>query len=422
MSDFPLTDALDRARFSLAGNLLDRALGQVREALRQDPHSAEARLLEARIRLRRHEPRLALGALDQKFLEQPADDAAASPPPELAMLRAHAMAGAGQIEAALGAMRQLAGDYPDDVTIQRALVGLLLHHDQDHEAAEVLGRVVRLDPDDRAAARLRSDLLAAEDPEAALATLGPINGEHRWRAARLCVACGRLAEAEEHYAGLLDRAASADRVRAQVRLEAAAVAESRGDHAVALERLEPVCHAPTTDAAARGRAWRDRGRLLLQGGRWAEAGRAYHRATRIEARDAAAWAGLVTAAERAGRERLAQRADRHLRPLVSRVERRRCLSRLFPHAVNVGTLERPPAADTSPLQQMLNDASAVMRKVAEKHPDRADVHYHRAVCDAGRGEVADAAASLDVAVQINPRYAAALAMADRLSGDGAEWE
>lgn len=417
-----LADHVDRAKLALAGNLLDPALEEVRAALRLDPDHAEARLLEARIRLRRHEPRLALTALDNEAHAKTQPLTVTQDGPEATLLRATALSAAGKVELAIALMETLAEEFADDAGVLRTLAGMQVHDQRADDAIDTLQKLITLDPADSGTRRVFSDLLAERDPDAAFDALGPINPTNLRRAARLCLKCERLAEAEKHYGVLLATLDAEDALDAGARFEAARVAELRGENSRAIDRLSVVAQsekATTPEAAA---AWRRIGRLHLGAGRIGESGRAFHRATRDTVNSAEGWAGLVLCAERTGRKRLLTKADGKLRAVADRSERRRLLAALTPHAVGAPGQEVPEAAAHSPLQRMLAEASAVMSKTAAKFPGRADVHYHRAVCNAARGEFADAGDALDQALEINPRYAAAQAMADRLNTDGAEWE
>ncbi|MEL7087542.1 MAG: tetratricopeptide repeat protein, partial [Planctomycetota bacterium] len=356
-----LAHHLDRAKLALAGSLLGSALEHVRSALRLDPDSIEARLLEARIRLRRHEPRLALTALDNHDRSgaplPPSDDTAGSGP-ELPLLRATALASAGRVALAMDLMRSLAEECPEDAGVWRALAGMQMHDGQHEAAAATLTRLLELEPHDAGTRRMLSDLLADRDPDAALEALGKIDATNRRRAARLSRRADRLAEAEQHYEQLLSTPNRGDRFDAEVRLEAAEVAELLGEHDRAIDRLYAVAQSPLSLAAAVAAAWRGIGRLQLNLGRLPEAGRAYHRAARQDPRNAEAWAGLVTAAQQAGRTDLARKADARLRALADRDGRRQRLATTYVHTVGAPGREAPEAAAHSPLQRMLNDASA----------------------------------------------------------------
>ncbi|MEM8738346.1 MAG: tetratricopeptide repeat protein [Planctomycetota bacterium] len=418
--------ALDHAQLALAGNLLDAALDHVREALRRDPGHTQARLLEARIRLRRHEPRLALTALDQHTYYEPGagpgpTESAPDPHavrPDVDMLRATALAAAGRVDLATALAESLAERFPGDTGILRALAGMQIHDGRVREAAETLAQVLELDPSDRASARLRSDLLTHAQPDAALDALGPIDDTNRRRAARLCVSCHRLPEAQAHYTHLLGELQDAQETDADLCCEAAEVSEQLGENAQALDRLHAALEDHRQTDAARALTLRRIARLYLHTGRPQQSGRAYYGAVRLTPDDPLAWAGLVFCAQQADKPRLVSRADRVLRRLTTRARRRELLAELVPHAAAA-----PLAADTpteaaalhSPLQRMLADAARVMKKTASKYPDRADVHYHRAVCDVARGETADAARWVNHALTLNPRYAQAQTLADRLT-------
>jgi tetratricopeptide (TPR) repeat protein len=405
------TEALDRAQLLLAANLVGPAERCLDEVLLDHPEHPEARLLHARLRLRRHEPRLA----------RPASTNAAA---HAALAEASRYAAAGKVDLAMISVSEALGERPDDLALRRALAGLQLHAGLINEAAESLRRVMALDPRDRAAGRLRCGLLAETEPGEALAALGAVDETSCGRAARLCVKLERWAEAEAYTAAWLS-VTHPDKDGVRVWLDAAAVAEAMGEMHRALERLAVVTVTEAElPAEARAEAWRRIGRLRLLLGDTARAGRAYFAATRFDAEDAEAWSGLVLTAQTMDRPRLRGKADARLKAVAERTERRRLLARLQPFTTPGSGDEHQDeaAAQHSPLQRMLSESAAVMRQTAERFPNRADVHFHRAVIDSSRGEYAEVGASLDQALQINPRYAAARAMADALAGDGAEWE
>jgi len=156
---------------------------------------------------------------------------------------------------------------------------------------------------------------------------------------------------------------------------------------------------------------------FLEAGRSQEAGRAFFRAARLDLSTGAAraWAGLALCAQLEGRDRLTQRADAKLAGLTNRAERRRLIAELYPHSVTPPSNDAPlPANGGSPLQAILDLAAVELQKNADRHPDRADAHFHHAVCSAARGEAADAAEQVKSALTINPHYDAASAIAMRL--------
>lgn len=156
---------------------------------------------------------------------------------------------------------------------------------------------------------------------------------------------------------------------------------------------------------------------FLEAGQKKEAGRAFFRAARLDLTDhaARAWAGLALCAQLEGREQLAQRANMKLARFTDRAGRRRLIAQLYPHSVTPTPPNDRPAIDGgSPLQALLKQVSDTLQTNADQHPDRADAHYHRAVCNAARGEAAQAADQIKTALTVNPRYDAASAMAMRL--------
>ena len=411
--------ALDHARLALAGNLLDAALAHVGKALQLSPDDDEARLLEARIRLRRHEPRLALAALSEHSCEPAGDESAQ---PETVVLRASALAAAGRADLAVGRMRRLAERCPKDGGVLRSLAGLLVHVGETDEAAEVLKRLVELEPDDRSAARLRADLLTDSNPEAALEALGPIDAHNLAKAARLCRMCGRLRDAQTYYGELLAAEDSGIALSPAVLADAAQTSAELGQTDQAIQRMTAAVRRAGRDVITARPMLCRLGELHLHLGEIAKAGRCFWQATRLPGRTdrlfiAEGWAGLAACAEQAGRTELMQRAKQELSDITTRTERRSQLASVYPHVMGAYHA-RPVDAATqhSPLQRMLADAAATMSHVADRFPNRADVHFHRAVCDAGRGEAEAASAWLEMALSINPRYAAAQNLHGSLSG------
>ena len=408
-------DALDRAKLLLSANLVEPADRLIQDVLHDAPDDTEARLIEARLRLRRLEPRLALPIT-------PADPTE----PTLGrqdhgQLRAAAYAAGGQIDAALLLLLELSANRRHDLNLLRPLAGLQLFLNQTEELSFTLSQILELDPTDRGAARLRSDLLAEQSPAEALDTLGPIADHNRGRAARLCRRLGRFADAEAHYADWLRTQAQTQDVEPSVLIEAAAVAQQIGEAERALHRLTMVAESGSASAQDRAEALRSIGRLRLQQDELPKAGRAFFAATRLMPGDAEAWAGLTFVAERADRPRLREHADTQLKNLRAREDRRRLLAELLPHTT-AAMGNTPAAATRSPLQRMLRDSADVMAEVSERFPGRADVHYHRAMIDTARGEFQDADIWVAKALEINPRYVAAKELAESLAGNGADWE
>jgi len=132
-------DRLDRAESALAAGLLDDALASAQESLRLNPDNAEARLLEARIRLRRCEPKLALTALDNRDRVDPDDKSTQRP--DVMLVRATALAGAGRSDLAVALMERLAHEFADDAGVLRALAGLQANDDRPQDAAQTLQRL-----------------------------------------------------------------------------------------------------------------------------------------------------------------------------------------------------------------------------------------------------------------------------------------
>src|SRR5690606_3546062 len=114
----------------------------------------------------------------------------------------------------------------------------------------------------------------------------------------------------------------------------------------------------------------------------------------------------------AGQSRLVKRCERKLAAKASRQERRRLLADLWVHGAG-GDLEIEPPKGAegrvSPLVHLLRSSARAIRHHAATHPDRADAHYHLAICGEALGERHAAEAAIQKALAINPRYAAARA-------------
>ena len=346
--------ALDQGTLALEANLLPAAAGYLDLARRAAPQHPETRLLTARLRLRAKHVDLAVAAL--------ADGRRLTPDDRGVLTTAIGLAARDRAAAALVELTALSAAAVTPA-VRRARVALLLRAGRVADAAAVLDRLRRTDHHPAVA---RTWAFITRPAGAPVPDVGP--------AARPTTPSVSLPPSPEP----------------------SAMTPSRDDftaHAIA----------------------------LLHTGRRREAGRAFFRAARIATRSGApaaaatAWAGLALSAQLEARDNLRQRADAKLASLTDRAGRRALVGKLYAHTVTAPDPRRAPAPGTgSPLQSLLDDAADTLARAAVRHPARADVHYHRAACDAARGETAAAARSLRCAVQINPDFAAARSMAERL--------
>lgn len=408
--------AFDRAEAALSAHLPHEALEHVEQAIRLDPSNPTTRLLEARIRLRLNQPQLALTALDIHNHLAPRQHAQPGP----TLLRAKALAKEGRLELAMGLLERLARQLPDHVRVHRMLAGLAMQLQRIDRAVEALRRVVQMTPGDDASHRLLLTLESDRDPDTALARLlDRLQGRRLpdprllLRAARLCRRVGRLREAEDHWRKLLELRPHDQ----SLWIEAGELADAMGEAALAHQRLSKACRMP---GRYRASALAAMATLCMHLGRWSQAAWNWWRLTRLNRHDLGAWAGLLVCAHCAGRARLAHRAQQILVAHSSPQERRAILARLWHHAAAHHALETTSPSDAarldgpSPLRDLLRLAARSLERAAHKHRDRADVHYHRGVCEAALGNTQTATRSIQQALAINPRYAAALRLLNLL--------
>ncbi len=406
-------DRLDLAKSSYYARRYDESLGHIRRALELDPDNLNARVLQARVYLKQNRPNLAMSALDVH--DQTAPDMRHTP--EVSMLRAEALAGSGFDRIARGQLEQLASQLPDDVRPYRMLSGLYVKLNRFNDAINSLRDVVRLTPSDQASSRLLAELLAQRDPQEGLDLLLAGRSDTRepgvlLRAARQCRGLDRLRDADELYVSLLDiRPDDAD-----VWLEAGQLADEMGEDATAIGRLKTaISLGGDTDAALAALA-----RVHIHAGRFQEAALCWHKAVRLSPQNSDAWAGLFISARSCGRSRLAERALEELGRYTGSRQRRKMLAEHWQHAA--AALGFEAGLDVEPgdhpgqttLQTMLKAATHTLNATADDYPQRADVHYHLAVCHHLLEDPTAAIIQTDEALAINPNYAAANRLADQI--------
>jgi len=80
----------------------------------------------------------------------------------------------------------------------------------------------------------------------------------------------------------------------------------------------------------------------------------------------------------------------------------------------------PARPDDEPGYRAVVDwASEVLSESASSEPERADTHYHLAVCQDYLDQPVDSLASAEAALTINPRYQKALALKNKLAAQQA---
>jgi predicted Zn-dependent protease len=390
--------ALDRAAVAMEANLNEQALSEVRQALHLDPERAEGRILQARVLLKTQQPRLALAALDahDQYNPQQRDD------PSVAMLRVEALAGAGQERLALTVTRRLLCDWPDDVRLNRMAAALAMHLDEHDQAESALHRLRGLDSTDGASTRLLAQLYEQRDPQRGFTLMadqarGRDEAGLSLRTARLARQAGRLREAEDRYRQLLDQAAD----QPIVWQEAGEVADELGEAALALRRLrEAVAKGGSEQAQSR----QSLARAAMHVGQLREAAWQWWRLTRLAQSDGEAWAGLAVCGQQLDRPKLTQQAHARLAACSNHARRRELLAGHWQATTPAQVVRKPIGTSRSALTELLAASSDTLQQAQRDHPDRADVHYHLANCEAARHHREAAQAAVAEALRINPGY------------------
>lgn len=407
-------DRLDLAKSAYHGKQYDRALSHIRRAVELDPQNVNARVLQARIYLKQNRPNLAMSALKRQ--EDLAPEMTYMP--EVAMLRAEALSASGFDRIARVQLRKLAEQLPDDVRPYRMLSGLHVKLEEFNEAIGTLRDVVRLSPSDQASGRLLSELLQERDPQEGLDLLLEGRAEDQepgllLRAARQSRELDRLRDADELYRAILKHRPD----DAGVLLESGQLADEIGEYESSVERLGK---ATEQDGEHRGEAYESLGRAHCHAGRFEQAAVSAWQATRVSPRSSSAWAALTVYAKACGRTRLAERALTILNRYTGSRQRQQMLAQSWqdaagPLAIEEGLQESPPDhPGQSTMQKLLKQAAQTLGDVARDYPKRADSHHHLAVCHHLLDDPTEANNHNDQALAINPKYAAALSLAEQI--------
>jgi tetratricopeptide (TPR) repeat protein len=304
------------------------------------------------------------------------------------------------------------------------LSGLYLKLNQFNDAIGSLRDVVRLTPSDQASTRLLSDLIQHSDPQAGLDLLlaGRAGAQEPGepgepgvllRAARQCRKLDRLRDADELYESIL-------KIHPEdvgVLLESGRLADEMGEDVLAVRRLERavsivgdhMAEALTALAVVHSHAGRFRLAVLSC---W--------KAGRLEADEGFAWAGLAVNAKACGRSGLAEQALAVLSRRTGSRQRQQHLAAWWQHvaaplAIESGLNDVPgDHAGQTVFQSLLKQATHTLEGVAGDYPQRADAHYHLAVCHQLLGDPTEANIHNDQALAINPRYEAADRLAEQI--------
>jgi len=405
---------LDRALAALDAGMPEQATADLDQCLRIEPGNLCARLAQARAALAVNLPRKALSELDGAHLYDPDR----SGQPEVAMLRALTLVRCNLDDMARGELGKLVERFPDDIRPRRMLAELCIRNGLFDEAAEQMRHVVRLEPTNATARRTLAGLIQKSDPQTSIELLlqdteapSPVT---QLLAARLCHEVGRLRDAEEIYDKLLVGRPDDPTVW----LEAGKLADATGADSLAVARLE---HAVALADNGKDVALAALALSHMHAGRLEEAGRCWWRSARCRTDNPNAWAGLLVCAIACERTTLADRAGHMLELHWSRSERRAAIADLWPHAaggmvIRQNTSDRVQTASEAdgPLKDLLATAVQTLTSHAQSEPNRADTHYHLAVCCDALEEEEAACQSVRTALQINPTYAAAADLARRL--------
>lgn len=348
------------------------------------------------------------------------------------LLRAEILGRMGRNDDAAEVLKGVLEIYGQDREAMAALATLELDMGLGEEAVKLLKGLVEMCPNDR---QLCRDLAEAYEitgrTEKAILVYEEMGGcDVCWeetilvgdravmglRRARLYRDAGRLCDAARVYGALIAGDASDD---VQVACEAAAVAVEMGDDLCVMRYLENALSVSPGDRTAM--------RMLaeehMRCGRFVQSGMAWWRLWRMDESDGDVLAGLIVCAMVAKRDRLADRMMAKLSEMLGIVERRRVLGRMWEEAVGGELLDdiiwrRQQPKSVEVLSRLLDETAGGIGQHIEEHSDRADMHYHLAMCYAGTDELESAAKSLDHALRINGGYVAAARMrVELLLGD-----
>ncbi len=409
------------AKVALASGRADIAQLHITASLKNNPHNTEARLTQTQITLEQNQPQNTTASPQSHPLDTP------EPPHTLpvAILRARTLVNTHKDHLAKPLLEQLIEQNPKNASPRRLLVTIHLRNNQTEAAIEQLSQLVKINSNDFESLQTLIDLLASTNPKACLSLMQAHDldfgtAPHQLQMARLHVRFEELCEAEMIYRRLIARQPK----DSQIQLEAGQLAASQGDHALAIKRLETASESDTL-------AFESLTALALvymYAGRFTTAGRCWWRATRLAPCDAQPWAGLLLCAMNERRHTLATRASDKLTERTNKQTRRMILATLWPgsatgniiqQAVRPSTLDQ--VATATPLQMLLDHATRTLAQHTHDHPQRADTHYHLAVCQEATGQFTQsenntnqAMESISAALKINPTYTSAKAFCTRL--------
>lgn len=246
----------------------------------------------------------------------------------------------------------------------------------------------------------------------------------RLKAARLCRQIDRLRDADDYFAELLENHPNMP----WLWLEAGQLSDKLGEAEQAAARYRQA-------AEDRGPIGQDAlyalGLACLHADDVAQAGRAFFRLTRRNPGRPEGWSGMIVCATLARRPKLLIQARMSLAKRFGADERTACLCRVWLHAASVDAAEevnhllKPFQAQSQPTgatnntapreyKEVVDWSAKVLKDAINQHPERADTHYHLAVCQNYLDQKPQSLQSAKVAVSINPRYQKALTLVNGL--------
>lgn len=379
------------------------------EALTEAPHLCRARLVAARAQLRLGQPHEALRSLDA--VDWYADHAAPRTRLAARVVRAGALAQLDRTDEAIGELQAVLNNRPNHRGTALRLAALLLDSDRPDEAVAVLEHKRHRRGSDRASMRLLAEACERTGCYDRALTLrrrlyreGERGATAVRRIARLCVHADRIAEALTAFDALHDKVA----FDTDAAHEASDLAERIGDTCRAMRYLEAALSIDTHDVRAAQRI----AQLHLSCGRFADAARCYWRLSRREDDNGRGLGGLIITALCAGRYAMADRCLERYAVSYDTATRRAQMTELWLTAtpgrlLNADDSLKESSDSRDVFAVLVADAGRTIDRELSRHPDYADLHFHRAVCRGSLGDTDGETESLDAALAINGGYVAA---------------
>lgn len=395
-----------RAAILLQAGLPEAALRECQAANAQDPSNNQIALLEARIHVARNHGKAALRAISNMTED-------AREWPDTQMVQATAFLQVGDVESArkLGdALGEMAPADPRPQQIRAAAA--MLNNDAD-TLKQTLTNLHAIEPSRTETLRTLA-YVSGETPNAYVdrfidgSSVNTMSSAEVFAHARWLRHIGRHAEAQVCMQRLINERGDDP----QVLFEAGLLTlETGGEDGIALlhRAARRMNFASPVMVLALGEANARFGHAI-------EAAKAFWRLSRLENDSADAWAGLAVAASAAGKFSLARRASSRLHFVAHRRDAQQKLARyrsLFDAADMFEAADQTIEERThsATLMNLLYESIDRLSGHCRSYHNRADTHYHLAICRREVGDMLEAEAHLRAAVKINPRYDAAKRLA-----------